>query len=107
MLEQILILIFAISIIIFLGLRGYLLAERILIGICVLIQFVLFVSSWGDFHNVHGGFIALIFIALIGLIVFLGEIILALIKPSKWRAIQILVASVPAVFFLLWGSFSG
>ena len=73
----------------------------------MLIQLILFVSSWGDFQNVHGGFISLIFIALIGLIVFLGEVVLVLIKPSKWRAIQIFVASAPAVFFLLWGSFSG
>jgi len=63
--------------------------EQSLLLASALAQFALLIAGWGHFGNVHGDFILLVFILLIGLAVFLGELFLALGAPSRWRFLRL------------------
>lgn len=92
----------------YLGRRGFFWAEQIIIGIGVLLQFYLFGEDWGNLRNVHQGFLNLILIGVIGALLFLGELIVIVSKPSTWREVHILfMALVPIILIVVGYNFGG
>ena len=71
-------------------------------------QLALLFAGWGDFKNVHGGAILAVLIMFIGLFTFLGTLIAALPRPSRWRFLQLIgVASFSALLVVVGNVYGG
>ena len=72
----------------YLGRRGKLAAEKLLLAVIGVAIAVAVVASWGDYGNVHGGAILLVEIMLISAPVVLAELILLTKFRTKARLLQ-------------------
>jgi hypothetical protein len=82
--------------------------EWSLLSLAALVQLGVLVAGWGDFDNVHGGAILMIWIILVGLAVFLGELVLAFSRPSWWRFLQLIgVAAFSVLLVAVGGTYGG
>ena len=73
--------------------------ERWFLLSSALAQLGLLVSGWGGFGNVHGDFLLLLLILMIGLVTSLVELFVTLALPSWWRFLHL--AGVVAFSILL------
>ena len=66
-------------------------------------QLALLAIGWGDFGNVHQGFVLLMLLMFIGVATCLGELILALRRPSRGRFVQLVVVAGYTALLLVLG----
>ncbi|MFT3808000.1 hypothetical protein [Arenimonas sp.] len=78
--------------------------ELLLVSLAALIQLGLLVMGWGDFNNVHGGAVALVFLFLLGAAVSLIELVMVFVSPSWYRLIWWLGVCAYTVLLVSLGS---
>jgi hypothetical protein len=70
-------------------------------------QLALLFIGWGDFANVHQGFVLLMLLMFIGIATCLGELFLAIRKPSRARFVQLISVAAFTVLLLVLGDTYG
>ena len=81
--------------------------ERALLLLLAVAQISLLIAGWGGLGNVHGDFILLLYILLVGLAAFIGELFLAIAEPSRWRFFQLFCVVAFSVLLVAFGDTFG
>ena len=71
--------------------------------VSALAQLALLFIGWGDFGNVHQGFVLLMLLMFIGVATCLGELFRAIRRPSRGRFVQLIGVSAFTVLLLVLG----